>query len=716
MVFLHIEAMKKTFKSIFLFIILLLFWRGTIVCNQDGEKTANPFFGEFKTPFGVPPFDLIKIDHYIPAFEKGMAEEQVEIDTIVNNPESPAFENTVLAFNNTGKLLTKVRRVFFTIDAADTNPQLQEISRKISPLLTLHRDNISLNDKLFQRIKTVYQNRHKQKYDPLQIRVIEKNYHDFIRNGADLNPEDKKVLREINQEIAKLQLQFGENMLQETNINFKLVIENRDDLAGLPQGAIDAAAQTAKEAGIAGKWVFTLQKPSWIPFLQYAQKRELREQLYRGYFRRGDNNNEFDNKKIMLAILKLRARRARLLGYKTFAEYAVADNMAKTPENVLNFMRELMIPAQNVAIRDRDEMQKIIDREGGNFKLDLWDWWYYAEKLKKEKFDLDEAEITPYFVLANVRDGMFYLANKLYGITFSPLKNMPVYNPELEVFEAKEADGSHLGVLYLDYYPRPGKGVGAWCGEFRSQGYDDQGKKIRPVITITTNFTRPNGAIPALLTYSEATTLFHEFGHALHGLFTDGKYRRIAGDVPNDMGELPASIMENWLGETRVLKVIARHYKTGQMIPQELLEKLRKSITFNQAFTTVEYIGASVLDMDWHGIAADKEYDVIAFENESMKRLGLIKEILPRYRTSYFSHICGGYAAGYYVYLWAAELDADAFAAFEASGNIFNKEIAARFRKYILQDGGNDEGMVQYRKFRGKNPSIKALLKKRGLL
>jgi len=696
--------------------MLLVFWRGTMVCNQEGEKTVNPFFSEFTTPFGVPPFDLIKIDHYVPAFEKGMAEEQAEIDSIVGNPELPTFENTILAFNNTGKLLTKVRRVFFAIDEADTNPQIQEISRTISPLLTLHRDNISLNDKLFQRIKSIYLNRLKQKYDPLQIRVIEKNYHDFVRNGADLNTEDKKTLREINQEIAKLQLQFGENMLQETNSNFKLVIENRDDLAGLPQSSIAAAALTAKQAGMDGKWVYTLQKPSWIPFLQYAHKRELREKLYRGYFSRGDNNDEFDNKKIMLTILKLRAKRSRLLGYKTFAEYAVSDNMAKTPENVLKFLRELMIPAQTVAIRDRDDMQKIIDRERGNFKLDLWDWWYYAEKLKKEKFDLDEAEITPYFVLANVRNGMFYVANKLYGITFSPLKNIPVYNSEVEVFEAREADGTHLGILYLDYYPRPGKSVGAWCNEFRSQGYDEQGGKIRPVISITTNFTRPNGAIPALLTYSEATILFHEFGHALHGLFTDGKYRRIAGDVPNDMGELPASVMENWLGESRVLKVIARHYQTGQLISQQLLNKLRKSITFNQAFTTVEYIGASVLDMDLHGIDADKEYDIVDFENESMKRLGLIKEILPRYRTSYFSHISGGYAAGYYVYLWAAVLDADAFFAFEASGNIFNKEIAARFRKYILQDGGNDEGMVQYRKFRGKVPSIQALLRKRGLL
>jgi len=708
--------MKHPLLSFLIVLSMILAGSLPAASRQPENGRGNPFFSDYNTPFQVPPFHLIKIEHYLPAFERGMAEERAEIDRIAANPEAPSFANTIMAFNDTGKLLTKVSRVFFTIESADSTDALREIQRTISPRLTLHRDNILLNEKLFERIKAVYAGRQEKGYDPLQIRAIEKNYNDFVRNGADLSPRDKETLRTINQELAKLQLQFSENMLKETNTNFRLVIDQGADLAGLPQGSIDAAARTAKEAGLEGKWLFTLQKPSLIPFLQFAANRGLREKIYRGYFRRGDNNNEFDNKAIILKILQFRGQRSRLLGYKTFAEYAVADNMAKTPEAVQNFLRELMKPAQAVAVRDRDEMQKIIDREGGDFKLDSWDWWYYAEKLKKEKFDLDESEVTPYFVLANVRDGMFKLANRLYGITFTPVRNIPVYNPEVEAFEVREGDGSHLGILYLDYFPRPGKGAGAWCGGFRSQGYDEQGKKIYPVISITTNFTRPNGDIPALLTYIEANTLFHEFGHALHGLFTDGKYRRIAGDLPNDMGELPASVMENWLAEPAVLKDIARHYRTGAPIPAPLLEKLKKSITFNQAFTTVEYIGASVLDMDWHSIDPDKQYDVASFEKESMQKLGLIPEILPRYRTTYFGHIIGGYAAGYYVYLWAAVLDADAHAAFEESGDIFNREIAARFRKHILRDGGNDEGMAQYRKFRGKDPTIQPLLKKRGLI
>jgi peptidyl-dipeptidase Dcp len=463
-----------------------------------------------------------------------------------------------------------------------------------------------------------------------------------------------------------------------------------------------------------GKWVFTLQKPSMLPFLQYSSKRDLRKKLYTGYFMRGNNNNEFDNKDIILKIMNLRAQKAKLLGYKNFGEYIISNNMAKNMANVYKFLYEIMKPALLAAIKDRDEMQKIIDAEGGNFKLESWDWWYYAEKLRKAKYDIDESELKPYFVLSNVRDGMFYAANQLYGVTFKQRKDLPVYHPEVETFEVKDADGSHLGILYLDYHPRPGKRVGAWCGSFRDQTYEN-GKKIYPIVTMVCNFTRANGDTPALLTWDEVTTLFHEFGHALHGLFTDGKYYRTAGNLPRDMVELPSQVMENWASTPEVMKIYAKHYKTGEALPKELFDKLQKSLVFNEGFNTVEYIAASVLDLDWHSFDTVKNVNVLDFEKQSMDKIGLIKEIIPRYRTSYFNHIIGGYAAGYYVYLWAAVLDADAFQAFEDSGNIFNKDLAAKFRKYVLTEGGSGEGMDQYIKFRGQEPSPEPLLKKRGL-
>ncbi|MGE0078187.1 MAG: M3 family metallopeptidase [Bacteroidales bacterium] len=682
--------------------------------NSQETNRPNPFLTEYTTPFKVPPFDLIDFEHYIPAFTKGMEEQKAEIDAIINNTEAPTFENTILAFDKSGQLLSKVSRVFFSLNSANTSPELQKIAREVSPLLTAHGDNINLNDKLFQRIKVVYQNRDKAHLTDLQKRTVEKYYNDFVRSGADLNEADKAKLRDINQKLSQLGLKFGENLLDETNKNFKLVIENEADLAGLSKDIIEAAAINAKQFGLEGKWVFTLQKPSMIPFLQYSAKRDLREKLYMGYLMRGNNNDDFDNKQIILDIANLRAERAKLLGYKNYAEYIISNNMAKTPEAVYDFLNKVMEPALVAAKRDRDEMQKIIDREGGNFKLAAWDWWYYAEKLKKEKYNLDESELKPYFSLDNVRNGMFHVANKLYGLTFTKRTDLPVYHSEVEVFEVKEDNGKFVGLLYLDYYPRPGKRVGAWCGRFRQQTYEN-GKKVEPIVNIVTNFTRPTNDTPALLTWDETTTLFHEFGHALHGLFTDGEYDRIAGSLARDMVELPSQVMENWAGEPEVLKVYAKHYKTGATIPDDLVKRLQNSMTFNQGFETVEYIAASILDLDWHSFSESKKVDVLEFEKNSMKKINLIDEIYPRYRSTYFNHIIGGYAAGYYVYLWAAVLDTDAFNAFVETGDIYNHEIAKKFRKFILTEGGDDEGMIQYNKFRGKEPSIDPLLKKRGL-
>ena len=695
-------------------ILIILSMLAIIGCKQQENKSTNPFFSEFDTPFNVPPFDIIDTIHYVPAFVKGIEQQQSEIDAIVNNLEAPTFENTVLPFDKSGALYNRVKKVFYGLLSANSNPAMQKIAQTVSEMTTKHQDNIALNEKLFQRIKVVYDNRETGNLDALQKRVVEKYYNEFVRNGANLSDADKAKLREINQKISFYQLKFNENHLAETNSNFKLIIDKQEDLAGLPQPVIDAAAETAKANNLEGKWVFTLQKPSMIPFLQYAKNRELREKLYRGYFMRGNNNDKFDNKENILSIVNLRAERAKLLGYKTYDEYIISENMAKTPEKVYEFLNKLLVPAQISALRDRDEMQKIIDKEGGKFKLDVWDWWYYAEKLRKEKYDLDESEVKPYFVLGNVRDGMFYVANKLYGLTFTKLNNIPVYNPDVEVFEVKEANGDHAGVLYLDYFPRDNKEAGAWCDTYQDQYYEGD-KRVAPITYIVCNFTKPTADTPALLTWDEVTTLFHEFGHSLHNLSVDGKYRKIAGNIPNDMIELPSQIMENWAGEPQVLNYYAKHYKTGEIIPKELLEKLQRSSVFNQGFITTEYIAASILDLDWHNIQEPQKVDVLAFEKASMDKIKLMKEILPRYRTTYFGHIVGGYAAGYYVYLWAAVLDSDAFQAFVDSGDIFNKDLAAKFRKYVLAEGGNDEGMVQYNKFRGQEPSLTPLLKKRGL-
>ena len=689
---------------------MTLSFRGISQSNRE-----NPFFSEFKTPFQVPPFDKIDTADYLPAFMEGIRQHNAEIDAIVNNPAAPDFDNTILAFDKSGKMLTRVSKVFYNLNEAETNKQMQELARKLSPVMSGHGDDIALNEKLFLRIKSVYDNRNSMKLDPQQLRVVEKYFRDFERQGANLSPEKKERLRALNEELSMLTLKFGENVLAETNENYNLIVNSLSDLDGLPQGVIDAAAETAKEKGMSGKWVFTLAKPSMIPFLQYAKNRDLREQIYRAYFMRGNNGNKNDNKQNVTKIVDLRLEKARLLGYDSYAAYVIDDNMAKTPANVDEFLARLWKSALPVSKKEAAEMQKIIDREGRNFKLASWDWWYYAEIVRREKYDLDENELKPYFSLSNVRDGMFMVATKLYGITFKKRTDLPVFQKDVEVYEVKEADGSHLGILYLDYFPRSGKRGGAWCTDFQSAGWEN-GKKVDPIISVTCNFTKPTSDTPSLLSWDETSTLFHEFGHALHGLFTVGKYSRTAGNVPQDYVELPSQINENWAGEPEVLKAYAKHYKTGKPIPDALITKIQNSALFNQGFETVEYLAASILDMDYHEKKDAKPVDVPTFEADAMKQIGLIDEIIPRYRTTYFSHIfSGGYAAGYYVYIWAAVLDADAFDAFKSSGNIYNQDLAKKFRKYCLAESGDDDGMVQYKKFRGANPSVEPLLKRRGL-
>jgi peptidyl-dipeptidase Dcp len=700
--------MKNLRKSIVLFAIGLCIFQTNNAQNRDMN---NPFFSDYKTPFQVPPFNEIKLEHFKPAMEAGIVDQLAEIKAITDNKEAPDFNNTILAFDQSGELLNKAS-IFSNLNSANTNDQMQALAREITPMRSAHRDNYMLNRELFKRVKTVYEKRNEMNLNHEQLRLVEKVYKDFERSGANLPLEKQAELRKLNEQLSMLSLKFAENTLAETNKNFKMVVDRKEDLKGLSDDIIYAAAELAKKAGQEGKWIFSLQKPSMLPFLQYAENRSLREKLYKGYLNRGNNDNVFDNKQHIEKIVKLRTERAKLLGFPNYASYVVDENMAKTPENVNNFLMKLWIPALERAKKERADMQAMIEKEGGKFKLESWDWWYYAEKVRKAKYDLDGAQLKPYFKLENVINGMFYVANKLYGVKFIKRADLPVYNEEVMAYEVQEADGTHIGVFYMDFHPRPGKNNGAWCNAFRPQSYND-GIKITPVVSIVCNFTRPAGDVPALLSFEEVTTLFHESGHAFHNLFTDGPYKRTARDVPRDFVELPSQIMENWASEPEVLRVYAKHYLTGKVIPEELITKLSKSAQFNQGFETVEYLAASLLDMDYH--TQDLTTDVPTFEKASLDKLGLINEIAPRYRSTYFSHIfSGGYSAGYYVYIWAAVLDADAFDAFKKTGNLFNPELAAKFRT-LLTKSGSDEGMTIYKNFRGQEPSIEPLLMRRGL-
>ena len=692
-------------------------------CNTKNEpkpeaEAPNPFLTEYTTPFQVPPFDQIKNEHYLPAFEAGMKEQLAEVEAIVNNEETPTFKNTILPFDKSGQILDRVSNVFFNLNECLTDDEMIAIAEEVLPLLSKHGDSIMMNPKLFERIDYVYQHRNEMSLDDQQIRVVEKYHQDFVRSGAALSADKQEELSKINEQLSTLSLQFGNNLLKE-NANYKLVIEDEKDLAGLPQGSIDAAAEQAKKDGMEGKWVFTLSKPSLIPFLQYAENRDLREQMYKAYYNRGDNNNEYDNKALIKQMLELRLRKAQLFGYENFADYVLAVNMAKDSKTVDKFLIDIFNPAQELAKHELAEMQAIADTEGAGYKLEGWDWWYYAEKLRNAKYNFDENYIKPYLTVDNVRNGMFEAANKLYGVTFTKNETLPVYYPGVETYEVKEANGDFLGILYLDYYPRESKSGGAWCTSFRESGYDINGNKVYPVVSLVMNFTPASGDTPALLTWDETETMWHEFGHSLHAFFSDGLYDRTCGDVPHDYVELPSQIMENWVAEPEVIRMYAKHYQTGEVMPDSLIAKIENSALFNQGFMTTELIAASILDMKFHEITSIDEIkamDVDAFEKEQMDAISLMPEILPRYRSTNFAHIFnGGYCAGYYAYTWAEVLDKDAFNYFKTSGNLFNPELAASFRKNCLQECGNDEGMVQYRKFRGQDPEYEPYLKARGL-
>lgn len=687
-----------------------------------GTKETNPFLTEYKTPFNVPPFHLITEDHYMPAFDEGMLRQNKEIEAIVTNSEAPTFENTILALEYSGQLLRDVSMVFYNANSANTNDQIQAIARDLAPKMSQHNDNIRLNPDLFNRVKTVYEQRDALNLNPEQSKLLEETYKRFIRSGAALSAEKQDRLREINQELSMLTLQFGQNVLGDVN-QFRMVIDNEADLAGLPQSAIDGAAERAKNEGQEGKWVFTLHNPSVMPVLYNADNRDFRKKMQQAYINRGNNDNEFDNKEIIGKIVNLRLERANLLGYDTHAHFTLEETMVKNTETAVNFITQVWNAALPIAKEEAKEMQDMIKAEGNDFKLAQWDWRYYAEKIRKEKYDLDEQEVRQYFELNTVRNGIFDVVNKLWGLKFIERTDIPKYHNDAQVFEVTEADGSHVGILYMDFHPRDSKRSGAWMSSYRTQYIDRDGKFITPVITIVCNFSPPTSSQPSLLTYDEMTTFFHEFGHALHGLLSKVTYPSLAGTaVPRDFVELPSQIMENWAKEPSVMITFAKHYESGEPMPQELIDRIQASSNFNQGFSTVEFLASAFLDFEYHTITQPYPDDQIAnvaniTDQKTIKKIGLIPEIHFRHGSTHFQHIfSGGYSSGYYSYIWSGLLDADAFEAFRETGDLFDQATAASFRKNVLERGGTADAMEMYVKFRGKEPQIEPLLKQRGLI
>ncbi len=674
----------------------------------------NPLLQTWDTPFGTPPFKKIKIEQYLPAFKVAMAQHQTEIAAIANNSEAPTFANTVEAMDTSGAWLTQVASVFFNLNSALTNESMQAIAKEMAPLLSKHGDDIQLNETLFARTKTVYDNRQNLQLTEEQKILLEKTYKDFVRGGALLDSDAKTRFRAINERLSLLSVQFGENVLKENN-KFELVISDKAQLAGLPDRVVAGASEAAQEKAYEGKWLFTLHKPSLIPFLQYSDHRELREKMYRGYTLRSNHNDTLDNKAILSEMAALRVERANLLGFPTHAHYVLDNNMAKTPDKVYALLDQLWEPALKTAKAEVAAMQALADQNNDHIKLEPWDWWYYSEKVRQQRFNLDENELRPYFKLENVINGVQMVANKLFGISLEERFDIPTYHKDVKTFEVKRADGSHVGILFTDYFPRASKRGGAWMNSFRKQRRLN-GAMVTPLIANTGNFSKPTPDTPSLISLEETLTLFHEFGHGLHGLLSDCTYDRLSGtSVPRDFVELPSQIMENWATEPEVLKLYARHYQTNEPMPDALIEKIQKSSQFNQGFETVEYLAASYLDMDWHTLEDTKQRDPLEFEAASMERISLINEILPRYRSTYFQHIfSGGYSSGYYSYVWAQVLDADAFAAFQESGDLFNTKIARSFLDNILSRGGTSDPMEMYKRFRGAEPKVDALLKRKG--
>lgn len=680
-------------------------------CGQQKATTDNPFLTEFNTPYGTPPFDKIKVEHYEPAFLAGIEQQNKEIKAIVENTAEPTFENTIVALDNSGEILARVSGVFFALTEADTNDELAALEAKIAPMLSEHSDNIYLNQDLYKRVAALHDQEKagELKLTTEQHYLLDKYYKGFVRSGAALDMEKQNKLREINKQLSSLTITFSNHVLAENNA-FKLVVDKEEDLAGMPDWLKASAADEAKAAGMDGKWLFTLQASSRLQLLQYAENRSLREKMYKAYISMGNNNDANDNKEVLKQVLTLRLEKAKLLGFDCYSNFVLDDCMAKDSKTVMDFLHNLWGYSIKNAKSEATELQKLMDKEGKGEKLEGWDWWFYAEKLRQEKYNLNEEEIKPYFSLEDVRSGLYYVVNKLYGINLTPITDVTVYNPDVTVYKVTDADGSFLGIFYADYFPRASKRSGAWMSNFREQ----QGE-VRPLIYNVASFTKPVGDMPSLLTIDEARTMFHEFGHALHGMLTKCNYKGVSGTaVAQDFVELPSQIMEHWAVEPEVLKVYAKHYKTREPISDELIAKIENQALFNQGFMTTELLAAALLDMEMHNLTSTEGLDIAAFEKKVTDELGLIPQIAPRYRSTYFNHIMGGYAAGYYSYLWAEVLDTDAFEAFKENG-LFDQKTAGLFRANVLEKGGSEDPMTLYKNFRGQEPSIEPLLKGRGL-
>ena len=710
-------------KDILLIIGLILI----VSCEQKFklDPNVNPFFQEWNTQFEVPPFMDIKDDHYMPAFKKGMEDNLKEIDIIVNNTQEPTFENTIEELERSGKLLGKVQRVFSNLASSNTNSQLQELQRDLSPMLSAHYDKIRLNEDLFNRVELIWNDRENLNLSKEQQKLLSDTRKRFVRSGALLSDSEKKQIIEINSKISELTTAFGQNLLAETN-GFELILDN-SDLDGLSESVISAAYESATqkmdnaESDIdkekyKDKYLFTPHRTSMYPFLTESTRRDLREKLYNSYVMRGDNNNETDNKKIAVQIAKLRVERANIMGYETHAHYVLEENMLKTPDEVYDLLIQLWKPALKRAKAEVDDMQAVADAEGKDFKIAAWDWWHYSEKVRKQKYDLDESAIRPYLSLDNVIHGVFNTTNKLWGLNFREIFDIDLYHPDARIWEVTDKDGSHLAMFIGDYFTRSNKRGGAWMSSFKGQSNLDG--RERPIVINVCNFPAPVGDNPSLLSFENAVTLFHEFGHAMHGILTNVTYGSMAGTSgPRDFIELPSQLLEHWVSEPEVLKSFAVHYQTGESIPDELVEKLLKAAKFNQGFINTEYLAASLLDMDWHTLTKE---DILSnsnnFEKKSLKKIGLIDEIAPRYRSTYFAHIfSGGYSSGYYSYIHAAVLDSDAFEAFKEIGNVFDSNLSSRLREEIYEKGSTEEAMDLYVNFRGRKPIIEPLLKVRGL-
>ena len=685
---------------------------GILLFSGTTMKAENPFFGEYNTPYNIPPFEKIQIADYMPAFEEAIAQHNQEIAAIVNNRAVPDFENTIVALDNSGEMLEKVSYVFSGLYEVVSTPEFQKVGAQVFPMLAAHSDEIKMNEGLFQKIKSVYDNRAKFNLTTPQLRLLEKYYKDFARNGALLSEEKKAELKDINDQLSKLCLQFGDNILKDTN-KWTLVVDNEKDLAGLPASSIAVAAEEAKAMGKEGKWVFTLHAPSRLPFLTYADNRDLREKMYKAYTNIANNNDENDNKAIINQILKLRLQKAKLFGFNSFAAYQMDNVMAKTVEDAEELLYKVWKPAVAKAHEEIADMQKYVDNHGGNFKIAAWDYYYYAEKVKKEKFNFDENDVRAYFPIENVRKGIFTMAERLYGITFKEVNNVPVYHPDVKVYEVLDKDGKHLSMFMTDYYARGGKRQGAWMFVYQEANGT---KDVRPIVYNVGNFSKPTADSPSLLTLDEVETMFHEFGHGLHGMLTRTQYKGNAGtNVDRDFVEFPSQLHEHWMLEPELLKVYARHYKTGEVIPNELVNKLIESSKFNQGFVNTELAGAALLDIEWHKLNDGKDVDVAEFEANVSKKLGMPEEIGYRYRSTYFNHIFSSdqYAAGYYTYLWAQVLDCDGYEVFMKEG-VFNPETAARL-KHVLESGNDEDPMKLYEGFAGHRPDADALLRDKGL-